>query len=104
MITNKLFDVYSSNLLHVNRNTSFIYIVYDFSGIYGQNLVKKFNDDFMNIAPMSLLYQERYSLRDKEITNEITNTIREYYFGHDDIDESDKARFNVINVSNRYFK
>jgi len=45
------------------------------------------------------MYQEKYRLHDKKITDEITSAIREYYFGHDDIDESDKARFNVINVS-----
>ncbi|XP_067207617.1 carboxylic ester hydrolase isoform X2 [Linepithema humile] len=67
-------------------------------GIYGGNLVKRLNDDFINIAPISLLFQEKYRLHDKKVTDEISSTIRKYYFGHDDIDESDKARFNAINM------
>lgn len=61
--------------------------------------MKQFNDEFMKIALLTLLYQERYQLVDQKFIDEITKTIREYYFEKNNIDESDKARFSVINVS-----
>lgn len=72
------------------------------SGIYGRDQgehVKKLNSDFHNVAPLSLLYEERYRLRDTQFRDEISSSIREFYFGSEDIDQSDEARFKVINVS-----
>lgn len=62
-------------------------------------MVKEFNDKFMQIAPTTLLYRERYQIVDQRFIDETTKTIREYYFGQNNIDESDEARFNVIDVS-----
>lgn len=71
------------------------------AGIYGRDQgehVKKLNSDFHNVAPLSLLYEERYRLRDTQFRDEISSSIREFYFGSEDIDQSDEARFKVINM------
>lgn len=73
-----------------------------FSGIYGRDQgehVKKLNNDFDNIAPLSLFYEERYGIRDRQFRDEISAKIRTFYFGNKDIDQSDEARFKVIDVS-----
>lgn len=71
-------------------------------GIYGRDqdeYVKKLNNDFHYIAPLSLFYEERYDLRDTKFRDEISTNIREFYFGNKDIDRSEEARFKVIDVS-----
>lgn len=71
-------------------------------GIYGRDQdehVKKLNNNFYNVAPLSLFYEERYDLRDTRFRNEMSTNIREFYFGNKDIDQSEEARFKVIDVS-----
>lgn len=70
-------------------------------GIYGRDQgkhVRKLESEFMEIAPLSLMYEERYNISDKTLRDAITKSIREHYFGHDAIDESDESRFKVIKV------
>ncbi|KAL6437219.1 hypothetical protein ACFW04_005044 [Cataglyphis niger] len=70
-------------------------------GIYGRDQgehVKKLNNDFDNIAPLSLFYEERYGIRDRQFRDEISAKIRAFYFGNKDIDQSDEARFKVIDM------
>jgi len=72
------------------------------AGIYGREqgkYVRELDSDFMEIAPLSLLYTERYDISDRTLRDEVTKEIREYYFGHDTIDESDESRFKVIKVN-----
>jgi len=71
-------------------------------GIYGRGqgkYVRKLESEFMEIAPLSLLYEERYNISNKALRDEITKRIREYYFGFNTIDESDESRFKVIKVN-----
>ncbi|XP_072760700.1 carboxylic ester hydrolase isoform X2 [Anoplolepis gracilipes] len=70
-------------------------------GIYGRDQgehVKKLNSDFHNVAPLSLLYEVRYDLRDTQFRDEICTNIRKFYFGNKDIDQSDESRFKVIEM------
>ncbi|XP_029664942.1 venom carboxylesterase-6-like [Formica exsecta] len=71
------------------------------AGIYGRDLgehVKKLNSDFHNVALLSLLYEERYGIRDTQFRDEMSAKIRAFYFGNKDIDQSDEARFKVIDM------
>ncbi|XP_011149322.1 venom carboxylesterase-6-like [Harpegnathos saltator] len=64
--------------------------------IYGSDTnesVKRLNDDFKNLFPISLMYSETCS---KPIQDEITSKIREFYFGDRAIDET--TRFKVIDM------
>lgn len=68
-----------------------------FSGIYGLDngkWLKKLNEDFKHIAPLSLLYENTCSLGTRD---EITRKIRDFYLSDKNIDESN--RFKVIDVS-----
>nr|XP_033331335.1 venom carboxylesterase-6-like [Megalopta genalis] len=56
-------------------------------------LVKKLNDDFLNIAPITLLFGQ--SCPTKE-TKRIATEIREFYFGNSPIDNS--TRFKLIDM------
>ncbi|KMQ87359.1 venom carboxylesterase-6 [Lasius niger] len=53
---------------------------------------------FMHEMLLSLFYEERYRLRDAQFRDEISSSIRKFYFGSEDIDESDEARFKVIDM------
>lgn len=57
------------------------------------DLLKRINDDFSNVAPVTLLYGETCPdhLKDK-----ISNSIKEFYFGNNPIDNS--TRFSVIDM------
>lgn len=71
------------------------------AGIYGRDQnehVKKLNNDFHNVAPLSLFYEERYDLRDTQFRDEMSTNIREFYFGNKDIDQSEETRFKVIDM------
>lgn len=56
-------------------------------------------NNFNEIAPMSLIYDERYNVTNEKLQNEITTAIHEFYFGYDSIDESDDSRLKVVDVS-----
>ncbi|XP_076643336.1 carboxylic ester hydrolase-like [Halictus rubicundus] len=65
-------------------------------GLYARNngaLVKKLNDDFLNIAPITLLFGQ--SCPTKEIKR-VATEIREFYFRDKPIDNS--TRFNLIDM------
>nr|XP_012224497.1 PREDICTED: esterase FE4-like [Linepithema humile] len=66
--------------------------------IYYRRYTKIINDKFMNLAPITLLYWERYQFPNQTFVDEITKDIRKQYFNESTIDESDEARFNVINM------
>lgn len=72
-----------------------------FTGLYGRfrDDIKRLNNSFMEIAPSSLMYQQKYNLTDNDFQDEISGMIRRKYFGDGDIDESDKSRFGLIDVS-----
>ncbi|XP_015600279.1 venom carboxylesterase-6 [Cephus cinctus] len=66
------------------------------AGLLGLNdgeLARKLNDDFMTIAPMSLLYRDKCPA--DRIEN-VTKSIREFYFGDRPIDQSTK--FDLIDL------
>ncbi|XP_076277825.1 carboxylic ester hydrolase-like [Lasioglossum baleicum] len=65
-------------------------------GLYARNngaLVKKLNDDFLNIAPITLLFGQ--SCPTKEMKR-VATEIREFYFRDKPIDNS--TRFNLIDM------
>lgn len=70
------------------------------AGIYGvENGVKELENNFNKIAPISLLYDERYNLlTNEDLRNEISGAIRHFYFGYNAIDYTDDSRFKVINM------
>ncbi|XP_026824937.1 venom carboxylesterase-6 isoform X2 [Ooceraea biroi] len=71
------------------------------AGIYGRDQgkhVRTLHNEFMDVAPLSLMYEEWYNITDKSFRDVITKTIRKYYFGHNTIDESDDSRFKVIKM------
>ncbi|XP_020282996.1 venom carboxylesterase-6-like isoform X1 [Pseudomyrmex gracilis] len=70
------------------------------AGLYGRfrDDIKRLNNNFMEIAPSSLMYQQKYNLTDSDFQNEISGMIRRKYFGDGDIDESEKSRFGLINL------
>jgi len=57
------------------------------------------DSNFNKIAPISLLYDERYNIVDEDFKNEISTDIRDFYFGYNPIDYTDDSRFKVIEVS-----
>lgn len=56
-------------------------------------LLKRLNDDFSNVAPVTLLYGETCP---KHLQDKISDSIKEFYFGHNPIDNS--TRFSVIDM------
>lgn len=67
------------------------------SALYGRNngdLIKKLNKDFLNIAPITLLYGDTCS---KDEQKRVASEIRKFYFDDGPIDNS--TRFKVIDVS-----
>ncbi|KAG7212180.1 hypothetical protein KM043_012520 [Ampulex compressa] len=65
-------------------------------GLYGRQngkLVKQLDEEFMNIAPMSLMYDDTCP---EPIRSEVTKKIKEFYFGNRAIDDS--TRFDVIDM------
>lgn len=71
-----------------------------FTGIYGREQnVKELETNFNKIVPMSLLYDERYNVTNEDLRNEITATIRNFYFGYNAIDYTEDSRFKVVDVS-----
>ncbi|XP_076162457.1 carboxylic ester hydrolase [Ptiloglossa arizonensis] len=65
-------------------------------GLYTRHngkLIKKLNNDFLNIAPVTLLFGQTCP---KEKTKHVASEIRKFYFGKAPIDNS--TRFNVINM------
>ncbi|XP_067208422.1 venom carboxylesterase-6-like [Linepithema humile] len=68
------------------------------SSVYGQKMVEELDTKFMKLAPLTLLYQERYHLADQNFVDRVTKDIRKYYFGKSIIDYSDEVRFNMINM------
>ncbi|XP_011689096.1 PREDICTED: venom carboxylesterase-6-like [Wasmannia auropunctata] len=74
------------------------------AGIYGrENNVKELEKNFNEIAPISLLYGERYNIANEDLRNEISATIHDFYFGYKAIDHSDDSRFKVINMYSDYW-
>lgn len=72
------------------------------SALYGRNngaLIKKLNEDFLNIAPITLLYGDTCS---KDEQKRVTSEIRKFYFDDGPIDNS--TRFKVIDVSTHSLK
>ncbi|XP_012522381.1 venom carboxylesterase-6 isoform X2 [Monomorium pharaonis] len=67
--------------------------------IYGRdNNVKELDKNFKKIAPISLLYLDRFNITNEDFLNEISDTIRDFYFGHDSIDYTDNSRFKLIEM------
>ncbi|XP_066593320.1 carboxylic ester hydrolase [Prorops nasuta] len=62
-------------------------------GLFGGKLIKQLNDEFTEIAPISLLYKETCPAH---LLDDVTKKIREFYFGDRDIDTSTK--FSTINM------
>lgn len=67
------------------------------AGIYGRGQVDELENNFNNIAPISLFYNDRYNTKGA-LQDEITATIRDFYFNSDPIDHSDDSRFKLINM------
>jgi len=61
--------------------------------------VKELDSNFNKIAPISLLYDERYNITNEDFKDEISTEIRYFYFGDNPIDYTDNSRFKVIQVS-----
>lgn len=71
-----------------------------FSGIYGrENSVKELDNNFDKIAPISLLYDERYNVTNENLQNKISASIRNFYFGYGSINHTEDSRFKVVEVS-----
>ncbi|KAG5328877.1 ESTF Esterase, partial [Acromyrmex heyeri] len=69
------------------------------AGIYGREQnVKELETNFDKIVPMSLLYDERYNVTNEDLRNEITATIRNFYFGYNAIDYTEYSRFKVVDM------
>ncbi|XP_031841726.1 carboxylic ester hydrolase [Nomia melanderi] len=65
-------------------------------GLYTRNngaLVKKLNDDFLNIAPITFLFGQSCPTED---IKRVASEIREFYFGKSSIDNA--TRFNLIDL------
>nr|XP_003704957.1 PREDICTED: venom carboxylesterase-6-like [Megachile rotundata]XP_012144469.1 PREDICTED: venom carboxylesterase-6-like [Megachile rotundata] len=65
-------------------------------GLYGRNngeLIKRLNDDFLNIAPVTLLYEDTCP---KSHLRSMSSEIRKFYFGDEPIDNATK--FQVIDM------
>ena len=75
-----------------------------FSDIYGRKQnVKELETNFNKIVPMSLLYDERYNVTNEDLRNEITVTIRNFYFGYNAIDYTEYSRLKVVDVSSNNY-
>lgn len=48
---------------------------------------------------MSLFYNERYNVASENLQNEISASIRNFYFGYGSINHTEDSRFKVIEVS-----
>ncbi|XP_011864448.1 PREDICTED: esterase E4 [Vollenhovia emeryi] len=69
------------------------------AGIYGrENSVEELENNFNEIAPISLFYDERYNVTNKNLQNEISSSIRNFYFGHDSINSTEDSRFKVVDM------
>ncbi|XP_076232205.1 carboxylic ester hydrolase [Calliopsis andreniformis] len=65
-------------------------------GLYGRNngeMIKKLNDEFLDLAPITLLYEETCPTDQHK---QVASKIREFYFGKKPIDNS--TRFKVIDM------
>ncbi|XP_077262131.1 carboxylic ester hydrolase [Temnothorax americanus] len=69
------------------------------AGIYGrENRVKELDNNFNKIAPISLFYDERYNITNENLLNEISTSIRNFYFGYNSIDHTEDSRIKVVNM------
>lgn len=101
MIRPYVYDYYLSSFNYIIINTNhYITLIINLSflsALYGRNngaLIKKLNEDFLNIAPITLLYGDTCS---KDEQKRVTSEIRKFYFDDGPIDNS--TRFKVIDVS-----
>ncbi|XP_033212485.1 venom carboxylesterase-6-like [Belonocnema kinseyi] len=69
------------------------FLKYSIYGLFDGKLLKKLNEDFETIAPISLLYED--FCPENSIKN-VTQQIREFYLADRPIDES--TRFDLINM------
>ena len=87
----KLYDRY-------NCLFSFSFLFFSFSlGLYGRNngeLVERLNKNFLDLAPMTLLFDETCRKGEEK---RVATEIRKFYFDQAAIDNS--TRFQLINVS-----
>lgn len=69
------------------------------ANIYGrENSVKELDNNFNKIALMSLFYNERYNVASENLQNEISASIRNFYFGYGSINHTEDSRFKVIEM------
>lgn len=103
MIPPYVYDYYLSSFNYIIINTNhYINYLSFLSALYGRNngaLIKKLNEDFLNIAPITLLYGDTCS---KDEQKRVTSEIRKFYFDDGPIDNS--TRFKVIDVSTHSLK
>lgn len=85
------------SLVAVEQLCSNVLFPFFVPGLYGRNngeLVKRLNNDFLNIAPITLMFGETCPKGEEK---RVASEIREFYFGKSPIDNS--TRFNLVDVS-----